>query len=73
MAQKIGKYEENRPVILISVAFIYYCPAKNFVCVTIGILEADVAMEGTAVDWKALSVARGAVLGNMIIKQLSGR
>ena len=30
-------------------------------------------MEGTAVDWKALSVAKGAVLGNMIIKQLSGR
>ena len=30
-------------------------------------------MEGTAVDWKALSVAMGAVLGNMIIKQLSGR
>ena len=39
MAQKIGKYEENRPVILISVAFIYYCPAKNFVCVTKGILD----------------------------------
>ena len=30
-------------------------------------------MEGPAVDWKALSVARGAVSGNMIIKQLSER